>query len=271
VTELLLIGIFFGTLWFSFQYGWWRATVPFRYPRILMYHMVANHKPRARFNKLRVEPNEFEKQIRWLSQNGWKFRFVSELPVSENEKSVVLTFDDGYRDNFLTADPVLAKYHAKATLFLTEGRHDVGWSSKKKAHHDDEELQLEAKLLDEDVRSMISSGRWEIGSHGLTHENLRTSDSKTRAAEIRESKSLLENKFGVSVESFAYPFGIYGREDVDLVEESGYRFGLTTEQGISMNLTEPDSYVLKRIKVSGAGGMYSFTLRIRTGKCRFRD
>ena len=271
MTEGVLVLGAIAVIWFSVQYGWWRQTVPYKYPRILMYHMVTNHKPRARFNKLRVEPIEFEKQIKWLKENGWSFVFVSQLTQESDVRRVALTFDDGYRDNYLVADQVLKKYAARATLYLTVDRHDVGWSSKKNESHEDSELQLEPKLMDDEVAQMLDSGRWELGSHTLSHANLLDSTLSQKEAEIQGSKSKLEELFRRTVTSFAYPFGYYDQQDVELARSTAYTFALTTEQGISTDFSGENALRLKRVKVSGRGGMYMFKLRMRTGKCRLKD
>ena len=267
-TTLILIAV--GFVLFSMQYGWWRSTVGYQYPRILMYHMVNNHVPRARFNKLRVTPDEFERQLKWLSQNQWSFKFVSELSGSTDRNCVALTFDDGYRDNLLHADPLLEKYGGKATLYLVADRHDRDWSSYKKQHQNSGELAAEPKLLDEDVANLIASGRWELASHTITHANLLNTDDSTRKKEIGSCKRILEEKFGTVVSSFAYPFGFYQRDDVECVASEGYDTAVTTIQGITRDL-HADALQLKRVKISGADGMLAFKIRMRTGKCRWKD
>ena len=62
-------------LYVSFQFAWWRPTVSYEHPRVLMYHMISHQKPKAKYNKLRVDPAEFERQLNWLTSNGWKFVF----------------------------------------------------------------------------------------------------------------------------------------------------------------------------------------------------
>lgn len=254
----------------SSQYAWWRPTVNYAIPRILMYHMISRQKPKARFNKLRVDPAEFERQIRWLREDGWKFLLMSEIDASSSRKCVALTFDDGYRDNLLIADPILEKYGARATLYLVVDRHNRDWSKSKKIHHSDGELMSEPKLLDADISQMLSSGRWELGAHTITHANLRTASPNERATEILESKSDLEDCFGTSVSSFAYPFGIFGQEDIETVDRAGYHTAVTTEQGISRDFAR-ERLSLRRVKVGGHDGLLSFKLRMRTGKCKWKD
>lgn len=254
----------------SYQYAWWRPTVTYGAPRILMYHMISRQKPKARFNKLRVDPSEFERQLRWLRDDGWKFLLMSEIDSSTHRKCVAITFDDGYRDNLLVADPILKKYGARATLYLVVDRHDRDWSKSKKLHHADGELMNEPKLLDADVHEMLDSGRWELGAHTNTHANLETVSPHQRTDEIQSSKLELEDLFRTEVTSFAYPFGIFGREDVDAVDAAGYRTAVTTEQGITRDIVN-DRLELRRVKVGGHDGLLSFRLRMRTGKCRWRD
>lgn len=257
-------------LYVSFQFAWWRPTVSYDHPRVLMYHMISHQKPKAKYNKLRVDPSEFERQLSWLKSNGWKFVFVSELADELSGKNVAITFDDGYRDNFLVADPILKKFDAKATLYLVADRHNRDWSRSKKEHHTDGELLAEPKLLDDDVVGMLASKRWELGGHTLSHANLLNLDSNQCQTEIRQCRDTFKTIFGTEVMSFAYPFGLFEERHVELVEQAGYSFAVTTEQGISQDLIE-DRLTLKRVKVSGRDGLANFRLRMRTGKCRMRD
>jgi len=149
--------------WFSFRYAWWRKAVSWKHPRVLMYHMIQDHRTGTRFNKLRVPPRRFDEQLAWLKRNGFTFVFASELFTKEDlpERTVCLTFDDGYRDNLNLADPILARYGARATLYLVVDR-DGGWSSKKKEHHSDDELAAEPKLTTRSEQcSIVVDGNWE--------------------------------------------------------------------------------------------------------------
>lgn len=252
-------------IWLSRRFAWWRATVDYANPRILMYHMVSEHRPGAKFNKLRVPPPAFERQLAFLQADGWYFALMSELDGALPDKTVVLTFDDGYADNLRQADPVLARYGAKATLYLVEDRFDRDWSTSKKAHHDSGELMREEKLSDDEVKEMLASGRWELGGHTRTHANLPTLSPQDRRAEIADSRAALALRFSQGMRSFAYPFGIYDAQDVDLASEVGFAYAVTTEEGIATDLAQ-QAMELPRIKVSGKDSMADFRLRLRTGK-----
>ena len=128
----------------------------------------------------------------------------------------------------------------------------------------------EPKLLDADINQMLHSGRWELGAHTRTHAVLSSLGSVQRRAEIEESKRDVEERFHTSVSSFAYPFGIFEPEDVDMVDQAGYRTAVTTMQGISRDF-DKERLELRRVKVGGHDGLLSFRLRMRTGKCRWRD
>lgn len=255
-----------GAVFFSLRYAWWRTGVDYRHPRILMYHMIRERLPGGRFNKLRVAPAEFERQLKWLCDNGWRFAFLSELDGRPLEpKTVVLTFDDGYRDNYTAAHPLLRKYGAKATLFLVVDRFDRDWSTTKKAHHDSGELMREPKLSDAEVREMLDSGAWELGAHTLTHALLPGLDDEAKRHEVVDARTELERTFDTTVSSFAYPFGIFGDDDVAVVASSGYRHAVTTDTGINTDLNTA-ALRLERVKVSGKEGRLGFSIRLRTGR-----
>jgi peptidoglycan/xylan/chitin deacetylase (PgdA/CDA1 family) len=252
--------------WFSLRYAWWRSPVAWERPRVLMYHMERPHPPGTPFNKLRVPPDRFARQIGWLSRHGFSFVFASQLFSGEPlpVRSVCLTFDDGYEDNLSNADPVLARYGARATLYLVAER-DGGWSSKKKRHHSDEELQSEPKLSDEQVRRMIGSGRWELGGHTRTHAHLPALDERECREEIGGGREEFGRAFGTRPETFAYPFGLYRAEHAEMVREAGFVGAVTTEAGIAPRPYD-DPMQVPRIKVAGNDDLLGFLMKLRGGK-----
>ena len=97
--------------WQSARYSWWRSTVSYALPRVLMYHMIAPPRRGARFNGMRVSPEAFEWQLKWLRNNGFEFLSMSQLiGDAVPERSVAITFDDGFEDNFTAGFPLIKKY-----------------------------------------------------------------------------------------------------------------------------------------------------------------
>jgi peptidoglycan/xylan/chitin deacetylase (PgdA/CDA1 family) len=229
--------------------------------------MVRDHIDGAKFNKLRVKPVEFEKQVAWMKAQGFHFVTLQELQQNwgkHPEKTVAITFDDGYLDNLENAYSILEKYQAKATIYVVVDRHDRDWSTYKKAHHNSGELMQEPKLNDDQVKFLAQSGLIEIGSHTLTHANLNKLDDAECLHELLESKIQLEQLINQTVTSFAYPFGIYSPRDVEIAKQVGYSNAVTTQEGIDGDA--PDFMQLQRIKISGKDSMFAVKLRMKLGK-----
>ncbi len=252
--------------WMSHRWAWWRPTVDESLPRILMYHMVREEIPGSRHNKLRVSPAEFEKQVRWLKEDGWEFVTVSEiLDRSEGGKRVAITFDDGYRDNLVHALPVLKKHGAKMTLYLVADRSVCpDWPAQRKAARAGSDLSSEERLSDAEVKELVASGLVELGSHTITHMDLTRVTGEEKEREVKGSRTMIEALCGQPVRTFCYPFGLFSDGDPGRLREMGYEAALTVEQGIS-DPKRDDPMFWKRVKVSGEEGMFSFRLRMRTG------
>jgi peptidoglycan/xylan/chitin deacetylase (PgdA/CDA1 family) len=229
-----------------------------------MYHMICDSQSKQKHRGLRVSPEMFERQIAWLKANNWTFVKTSELLTdkAQVDKCVAITFDDGYEDNYIQALPILKKYDACATLYLVTDRHQRDWSVSKNAKHNSGDLMREAKLSDEQVVQMLASKVFEIGGHTLTHCHLPSVDTATKTFEITECKKILSETFATQVESFAYPFGHYADEDVELCNAANYSTAVTTDEGID---TKPDPFRLKRIKISGKDNFFAFKIRMRIG------
>ncbi len=253
--------------WFSTRYAWWRRAAPYDRPRVLMYHMVAPYKTGAKYNKLRVPPERFARQIEHLARNGWTFIFASDLASRSPlpRKSVCITFDDGYADNLLAAEPVLARHNARATLYLVGDLADTrGWSSKKKAHHTDDELASEPKLTDDQIRALLATGRWELGGHTITHAHLPSVNDDDARREIGQARRDFPERFGVPPPTFAYPFGHFEARHAGIVRDAGFVAAFTASPGIAPH-PAPDAFAIPRIKVSGKDSMLAFRLRLRSG------
>ena len=265
------VSIFFSYLFFPIKFKWWKKNSCYSYPRVLMYHMISEHlsKKQSKFNRLRVKPKEIEKQLLWLKKNGFKSFTLSELVNLENipKKSVVLTFDDGYEDNFTNAFPLLQKYGFKATIYIVLNRFENNWATDKDLGKSSNELNNEKMLSDEQIKLMIESGLIEIGSHTLDHVNLPKLDKEEKEKQLIESKKQLEEIFNIKCVSFAYPFGFYDKESLKMVENVGYSNATTTVSGI-VDKIKFSKFEIPRIMVSGRQGLFFFIYKMKKGKNR---
>lgn len=236
-------------------------------PRVLMYHMVRDPIPGARFNKMRVRPEDFSWQMEWLREDGWRFLSTREL-ISQwgnwPEKAVVVTFDDGYEDNFTNAFPVLQRLGIPFTIYLVSNRHDNDWSTNKKRHHSGGELKTEPKLTDAQVREMLESGLLELGGHTRNHANLLNLDTEKKRTEISGCAEQLKETFQTEVPSFCYPFGLFDRESETIVRETPYKGAFTVEEALVESATDP--FRIGRLKVSGKMGRRAFRRMLYTGQ-----
>jgi peptidoglycan/xylan/chitin deacetylase (PgdA/CDA1 family) len=127
----------------------------------------------------------------------------------------------------------------------------------------------EPKLDDGQVRAMLASGRIELGSHSMTHPNFLDLDAGQALNEMRASKQALEQRFGVAVTSFAWPFGLYRPDQLPLLAEAGYSSAVTVEEGVESPRSW-NPYRLRRIKISGRDNWLAFRLRLRGGRRGWR-
>lgn len=263
--------ILIGTIHFSLRHAWWRANVDLSLPRILMYHMISPHLPKnkSKFNRLRVTPKSFEKQLQWLAHNQWKTLTMAELAQCNEipPKTVVLTFDDGYADNYIHAFPLLKRYNMKATIYIVTERFNQDWATDKDTKLSSNELNNEAMLTHDMVREMIASGLIDIGSHTLHHINLPTLSSEQKDEEITRSKAVIESLYDITCKSFAYPFGFYDEASIALVQKSGYMSAVTTVPKL-MPWKEQNRYEVPRLIISGRQSLFDFKLKMLKGRNR---
>jgi len=220
---------------------------------ILMYHRVDIKKP----NKYWVEVDMFEAQMAALKKAG--FQTVTFPQVEAHlkgkkplpRKAVLLTFDDGFRDFYLYAYPVLKKHGFKGTVFLISGtladddsgRLDSRWTGDPK-----EEWNLH--LIWPEIKEMADYGI-EFGGHSMTHPSL-TNQALTDEdlwREINGCKVMLEEHLGQRIISFAYPGGDNDERVRGLVKKAGYKFAVGSKGGTQENIEESDPFAFKRLAV----------------------
>lgn len=266
-----LVAITVGLIYFSLRHAWWRSKVDLSRPRILMYHMISPHLPknRSKFNRLRVTPKTFEKQLQWIHKNHWQTMTMAELAECQNipSKTVVLTFDDGYADNYIHAFPLLKRYNMKATIYIVTERFNKDWATDKDTKISSNELNNEAMLSHEMVKEMLDSGLIDIGSHTIHHVNLPSLSSEQKEEEIANSKTIIEQHYSITCKSFAYPFGFYDEDSLALVKKHGYSSAVTTVPKL-IPWEIKNRYEVPRVIISGRQSLFDFKLKMLKGRNR---
>jgi peptidoglycan/xylan/chitin deacetylase (PgdA/CDA1 family) len=199
---------------------------------ILLYHHISP-KLDSNYN---IKPDVFESQIKWLYDNHYSTITITGLAKALREggripdRPVVLTFDDGYLEVVKYAYPILEKYGFVATFYVIA-----------------EMVDTPGNPTSDQLKGLIRDG-WEVGSHSYTHVDLNK-ENVDLDKEIIDSKSRIEEKVGVPVLSFAYP---YGMAKSSVINSSAVGLGESSNQ----NLTK--IYYLSRIEIEGKFSLDEF-------------
>ncbi|MFH1784216.1 MAG: polysaccharide deacetylase family protein [bacterium] len=218
---------------------------------VLLYHHVNA--------KREITPAGFEKQMEFLSRQGYRSIFLDELVsflkngVPKDSKYVAITFDDGYLDNWLLAYPILKKYNLKATIFVVTSR--IQDTNKRNSF--DFELDLHNERNPENflswdmMREMGKSGMVSIECHTHFHykegESWSPEPNMPFAQEISMSRDIIETKLKKKCRFLAWPWGEYTMEKEKAAQEAGFEGAVITEVGANKKGT--DSMRIKRFKV----------------------
>jgi peptidoglycan/xylan/chitin deacetylase (PgdA/CDA1 family) len=193
---------------------------------ILTYHNIGVAPDGATHRGLYLSPAKLRFHFGVLAALGWRGVSIADaLPYLGGEargRVAALTFDDGYVDNLELALPALQAHGFGATCFLVAGQLG-GYNA-----WDAELLRVRKPLMDlAQLRAWLAGGM-HVGSHTLTHPHLPQLDTRAKRREIVDSKAMLEDRLGVPIEHFCFPYGDHDAECIDLVAEAGYRSAVTT-------------------------------------------
>jgi len=185
-------------------------------PILVYHHVVPGHSPGPLF----ATPEGFEDQLKYLKDNGYQAISFHDLADSVEygaalpDHPVILTFDDGWENQYAYAFPLLQKYGFTATFFVVTSYLD----------------HQNFMTLDQ-LRTMLAAGM-TIGDHTRSHPPLPSIGSGQRLGdEIAGSKAWLEQQLGIVVDAFAYPYGSYTPAVAAAVKAAGYRAARTVDGG----------------------------------------
>jgi peptidoglycan/xylan/chitin deacetylase (PgdA/CDA1 family) len=210
--------------------------------RVLMYHKVNDLVP----NPTTVPTAVFEEQMSLLSElryapvslDSVRDHYLLGVPLPPH--AVLITFDDGYRDNLENALPVLRAHGYPAVLFVPIGYLDDG----RPLPHEEllRTLGVSNETLDWDELAELEAGGVRIESHGIGHWPLTALEPAEATREIVLSKLRLEERLGREVDAFAYVKGSqadYRPEHASLVQQAGYKLAFTSVSGANGPTSDP--------------------------------
>jgi len=232
---------------------------------ILTYHAFSDEDEPS--NRYVITGRRFAQQLAWMRRRGYivcsldeyvRFRRENRFPPY---KSVVLTFDDGYRDNMMVAYPILAHYGNPVTIFLVSG--SVGTTND----WDETGVLARRPLLSwKEIRTLASNGIC-IGAHGRTHASLRGMQAEQIDVEVAGSRQDLEEGLGSPVTFFAYPYGQRDASVETAVSRAGFLSGCG--MGGGANDMQVPLMSLRRIDVRGGDSFWRFAIALVAGTNRF--
>jgi peptidoglycan/xylan/chitin deacetylase (PgdA/CDA1 family) len=180
---------------------------------VLVYHSISSPVEPMEANA-DVSPERFEQQLRWLARWRQVGPLEETLRTKARRSLVAITFDDGYRDNLTVALPLLEKFQLPMTLFVAAGF-----------------IGCDGYLSNEDLHEIAQHPLVTIGAHGLWHRHFNRLDGADARFELVESRRLLSEITGKTVDLLAWPYGECNRELESLSEECGYRASWSVWKG----------------------------------------
>ena len=235
---------------------------------ILMYHSVSS-EPETETHPyfwVNTSPEMFDAQMRFLKENNYQVITLEraieiiygQAVKDDHSKYVVITFDDGFRDFYINAFPILQKYGFTATVFLPT------------KYITDHSKKMDGKVhLSWDEVAELSRQGITFGSHTVSHPQLRDLDKDAIKYEIEYSKQVMESKMGASIDSFSYPFA-FPEEDKELTNyltttlaDCGYKFGVSTR--IGRTSAKDPIFFLKRLPVNSRDDLAFFKAKLEGG------
>ncbi len=222
---------------------------------VLLYHRIVNKSMPVGKHKIYVSEKDFEKQMAYLHQKGIQpvtFFDLQQNPLMKLENKVILTFDDGYRDNYELMFPVLKKYNFKAVIYLVTQTDHNSWGVSQKEPRVD--LMTDAQLQE------LSDYGIEIGGHTQHHPDLSKCSESRLITEIKGCREDIEKRIRKKAVSFAYPFGGINEAVKRVTKEAGYMFAVSTNTG--PKAFGKDNYQIRRIEITPRTTLNSFKNKV---------
>lgn len=229
---------------------------------ILMYHQIDVPAPRGtQFRGLTVHPKSFARQMRWMHRLGYRGLSMRDLmPYLKGEQSgkvFGITFDDGFRNVYVNALPVLTELGFTSTNYFVANQFDGGnvWDANNN-------VPFSPLMTIAEARSWSNSGQ-EVGSHTLDHVHLPELSFDQARQQITQSRQILSETVEQDVTAFCYPYGHFKPEHAEMAAEAGYENATTTRRGLAGPQDGP--FLLPRVGIWRTTHLLRFFQKCLTG------
>ena len=218
---------------------------------IIMYHSIL--KDETRHGKYVISPNELEKDLKYIKESGYTTVTANDLIAYVEgkgdlpKKPIMLTFDDGYYNNYLYAYPLLKKYRSKAVIGI------IGTYTQQYSDTPDENAYY-SHCTWYNIKEILSSGLVDIENHSY---NLHKSDGDRLGTERKQGESFEDYKklltedinklqkafkdnLDITSYTFIYPFGVYSDGESEILKELGFKCTLTCNEKMNYIVKDPE-------------------------------
>lgn len=247
---ILLLTIVFVILYFRFYL--------FIFPKnrliILMYHKIE----KISNDDLTIDLENLEKQFKYLKKKKYISKFFTQLNIS-TKKSIILTFDDGYKNNFDYLPPLLERYDLKATIFISTKFIEEGYENYE-------------MMTFENIRN-LNKNHFEIALHTHCHENFRKTPIDAIEKDLKRNMQILTSQ-GINYSKIlAYPYGKYPKKESEktilfsTLKNLGINFAVRIGNKVNYFPTNKP-YELCRIDIKGKDSLMKFKLKLIFGRLK---
>ncbi len=231
---------------------------------IIMYHRFIKDDSEKGVHGTYLHVDMLEKHFKLIKKMGFETITFEELAekglisrLEYGKRYIIITVDDGYRDNYELLLPLLKKYNFKAVVYAVTGETFNRWDVEVTDNPEKPVALMNANEL----KALSNSGLIEIGGHTVSHPHLNTLSPENQTEEIRVNKDALESLLGKSLTSFAYPYGSLDADSKRITEKLGYQFAVATNSGPLA--THEDLFQIRRIAIFPRTGVFGLWRKIR--------
>lgn len=235
---------------------------------VIMYHRVIKDESEKGVHGTYVTVEQFEEQMKYLKKKGYETVTFKDLlnnrykqRFDKDKKWIMLTFDDGYKDNYENAFPILKKYQFKGIIYVLDGIEYNKWDVDNPGNP-----EKRFTLMNQEELLEMQNYGIEFGGHTSTHPRLADLSIENVKSEIINSKSNIEKIIGRELLSFAYPYGSLNEEVKKIPQEAGYKFAVATDSG-SIVFSD-DLFEIRRIGIFPTNNLFNFKRKV-SGKYNF--